>query len=167
MRFTLPFVKRILQITCTVASDLWIKRPKRTTRRWHILGFSLGFRISESTARSFHHNYSLSIKKIWHLKRNDVNLHTHWHFLSQMENWQFYHMMGIDKTTDILKQAAESLLSPECSTGGRLRLHCDGKGLLSDNGIEEILKRFPPYFISVHPAVLPCQYKHTLKTISK
>ena len=107
MRFTLPFVKRILQITCTVASNLWIKRPKRTTRRWHIFGFSLGFRISESTASSFHHNYSLSIKKIWHLKRNDVNLHTHWHFLSQMENWQFYHMMGIDKTTDILKQAAE------------------------------------------------------------
>lgn len=54
-------------------------------------------------------------------------------------------MMGIDKTTDILKQAAESLLSPECSTGGRLRLHCDGKGLLSDNGIEEILKCFPPF----------------------
>lgn len=78
-------------------------------------------------------------------------------------------MMGIDKITDILKQAAERLLSPECSTGGRLRLHCDGdgKGLPSDNGIEEILKRFPPYSISVHPAVLPCQYKHTLKTISK
>lgn len=76
-------------------------------------------------------------------------------------------MMGIDKITDILKQAAERLLSPECSTGGRILLHCDGKGLPSDNGIEEILKRFPPYFISVLPAVLPCQYKHTLKTISK
>ncbi len=80
MRFTPPFVKRILQITCTVASDLWIRRPKRTTRRWHIFGFSMDLRISESEARPFHHNYSLSLKKIWHLKRNDVNLHTHWHF---------------------------------------------------------------------------------------
>ena len=54
-------------------------------------------------------------------------------------------MMGIDKITDILKQAAERLLSPGCSTGGRTRLHCDGKGLPSNNGIEEILKRFPPF----------------------
>ena len=139
MRFTLPFVKRILQITHTVASDLWIRRPKRTTHRWHIFGFSMDLRISESEARPFHHNYSLSIKKIWHLKRNDVNLHTHWHFLSQMENWQFYHMMGIDKITDILKQAAERLLSPECSTGGRLLTSSLKKHVFSNWLINNIL----------------------------
>lgn len=77
MRFTLPFVKRMLQITRTVASDLCIRRQKRTTHRCPTFGFSMDLRISESAARSFHHNSRLSIKKIWHLKRNDVNLHSH------------------------------------------------------------------------------------------
>lgn len=77
MRFILSFVKRMLQIIHTVASDLCIRRQKRITHRCPTFSFSMDLRISESAARSFHHNSRLSIKKIWHLKRNDVNLHSH------------------------------------------------------------------------------------------